>query len=77
MERVVAVGMEFSVGGSVALCEIAVGYRLVISVQLVVWFGVCFWESIHNRFSFVDWSLDQGGVDRPIKAIIELNSQII
>jgi hypothetical protein len=72
-------GMEFSVGGSVALCEIAVGYQLVISVQLVVWFGVCFcfWESIHNRFSFVDWSLDQWCVDRPIKAVIELNSQII
>ena len=70
-------GMEFSVGGSVALCEIAVGYRLVISVQLVVWFGVCFWESIHNRFSFVDWSLDQGGGERLMKAVIELNSQIM
>ena len=69
--------MEFSVSGSVALCEIAVGYRLVISVQLVVWFGVCFWESIHNRFSFVDWSLDQGDGERPMKAVIELNSLII
>jgi hypothetical protein len=69
--------MELSVGGSVALCEIAVGYQLVISVQLVVWFGVRFWGSIHNRFSFVDWLLDQRGGDCPVKAVIELNSQII
>jgi hypothetical protein len=69
--------MEFSVCGSVALCEIAVGCQLVISVQLVVWFGVRFWGFIHNRFSFVDWSLGQKGGDCPYNAVIEFNSQII